>query len=128
MERRTIKFNGEEIYLKVGRYKENNRLAIQAYTKDESFCDVSVNLSKYDLDIDTLIAIDGDCKMSGFEEKLIEENIIDSILFKVPYNYGIYDIAFLNLDRLFEYDPEGCSKHLYSSLIKVKEEEEMEAE
>lgn len=123
MKRKTLNIDGKEIYLTITRYESNNRLAILAETKEEYYCDVTVNLPECNLDIETMVAIDSDCKNSGLEEKLIKEGIIDCVLYTMPYNFGEYDIAFMNLEKLYEYDPEGFTKNLGDKFLIVSNDE-----
>ena len=130
IKRKSLNFKGKKIFLNLTRYQSNGRLAIFSNTKDEPFCDVTINLPKLDIDsdLDMIVAINEVCKSSGLEKALMKEKIIDSIMYVQPYNYGNYDIAFLNLEKLYEYDPDGFIKHLGDKFVIVNnQEDEMEA-
>ncbi len=43
-QRKTLKFKGKEIFLEVSQYKNNGRIAILAYTEEEFYSDITINL------------------------------------------------------------------------------------
>lgn len=118
-----MRIHGEEIFLIISRYENNNRLAILAQTKEEPYCDVTINLPEINLDMDSIVAINSDCKYSGLDKELIKENIIESVLSTIQYNWGQYDIAYINIEKLYEFDPEGFEKYINKDLLKADEEE-----
>ena len=123
MKRKSLRIHGEEIFLNISRYENNNRLAILAQTKEEPYCDVTINLPEINLDMDSIVAINSDCKYSGLDKELIKENIIESVLSTIQYNWGQYDIAYINIEKLYEFDPEGFEKYINKDLLKTDEEE-----
>mgnify|MGYP000693630382 FL=1 len=44
MDRKSLKFKNEELFLEVGQYRNNGNIAIIAYTKDELYGDITINL------------------------------------------------------------------------------------
>lgn len=125
IKRKTIDYEGEQIFLNICRYENNGRLAIIATTEDEYYCDITINLPEEKLDTDMLVAIDNNCKDIGLEKKLIEEKIIDGLALVCQYNRGIYDVVWLNLENLYEYDPKGFMKELSDKMVIVDDKEEM---
>ena len=79
------------------------------------------------LETERLVAIDSLCKSIGLEKKLIDEKIIARVVANIQDNFETYDIVYLNLEKLYEYDPKGFMKELGDSML-VIEDEEMEAE
>lgn len=118
-ERKTLKFKDNELFLKVGQYRSNDNLAITAYTEEEPYGDITINLPGFFLDSDTAF-INELTKDSGLEKKLIKEGVIKEIVGTVKYNYGTYEQVIFNMKELKEYDPEGMEK--YEQLVGEEEE------
>ena len=127
IKRKSINFDGEKIYLDICRYESNNRLAIIAHTKYEPYGDITKNLPEINLETERLVAIDSLCKSIGLEKKLIDGKIIARVVANIQDNFETYDIVYLNLEKLYEYDPKGFMKELGNNML-VVEDEEMEAE
>lgn len=105
-----IKFKGDKINLVVLNYSENGRLAILAESQGEPYSDVTINLSDIELE-NNVVAINSICKSCGLEQKLIDEGIIEKIVKPIKYNYGVYDIAIINMEKLKEYDIYGLERY-----------------
>lgn len=118
-ERKTLKFKDNELFLKVGQYRSNDNLAITAYTEEEPYGAITINLPGFFLDSDTAF-INELTKDSGLEKKLIKEGVIKKIVGTVKYNYGTYEQVIFNMKKLREYDPEGMEK--YEQLVGEEEE------
>lgn len=107
---KTLNFDEEELFLHVRQYRNNGNLAIHAYTKEEPYGNITINLTGYSVDKDegfiaTIV------KDFGLEQKLIDEGIIKEIVTTVKYNMGKYDLAVFDMEKLKEYDPEGVEKY-----------------
>ena len=87
MDRKSLKFKNKELYLQVGQYKNNGNIAILAYTKDEFYGDITINLSGYSVDEDEGF-IKPINKDSGLEKILIKnkKEMIYNVVAKSSYN------------------------------------------
>ena len=121
-QRKTLKFKGENLTLQVSQYRSNGRIAILAYTEEEPYSDITINLPGFCLDANEG-AIDSLAKSCGLEKALIKKGIIKEVYGTAKYNMGTYDIVAFDLEELRKYDPEGIKK-LEESL--EQDEEEME--
>lgn len=108
--KKTLMFNEEELFLRVTKYVDNGYLAIFAYTRDELYGDLTVNLSDFSFDKNKGF-VNAITKDLGLEEKLIEEGIIKRVITTVNYNMGKYDFVEFDLEKLKEYDPEGVKQY-----------------
>lgn len=108
--KKTIKFKEKELFLQVSQYRSNGNLAILAYTEEELFGDVTINLPGYWLDEDEGF-INALTKDLGLEEKLIEQGIIKEITATVNYNMGKYDLAVFDMEKLKKYDLVGVMQY-----------------
>lgn len=77
--RKTITFDGEKLFLDVSSYRNNGRLAVIAYTEDELYSDITINLSNLYVSEDRAFISD-DAKSCGLEEKLVKLGIIKYVL------------------------------------------------
>ena len=118
---KTLKFKGDKLYLQVSQYRNNGNLAILAYTEEEPYGDITINLPGYSVDEDEGF-INSITKDSGLEQQLIKEGIIEEVITTVKYNMGEYDLVAFDMKKLKEYDPKGIEE--YENLI--EDEEEME--
>ena len=69
-ERKKLKFKDNNLFIQVEQYQNNGNLAILAYTEDELYGDITINLPGYSIDEDEGI-INAITKDSGLEHKLI---------------------------------------------------------
>ena len=120
-ERKKLKVKDNNLFIQVEQYQNNGNLAILAYTEDELYGDITINLPGYSIDEDEGI-INAITKDSGLEQKLIEEGIIKEVITTVKYNMGKYDFVVFDMEKLKEYDPKGIEKYQQS----FEEEEELE--
>lgn len=120
-EKKTLKFKEDELFLEVTQYRSNGNLALLAYTKEELYGDITINLPGFSVDEDEGI-INSITKDSGLEQKLIEKGIIKEVITEVKYNMGRYDFVVFDMEKLKEYDPIGMKKYQES----IEEEEEIE--
>lgn len=117
--KKTLKFGKEELFLQISYYKDNRNLAILAYTVEEPFGRITINLSNHRLHHNEGF-IDALTKKSGLEKKLIEKGIIKKITGTVKYNMGKYDLAVFDMEKLNEYDPKGIDE--YKKSLESQEE------
>ena len=120
-ERKSLKFKDNNLFIQVTQYRSNGNLAILAYTDEEPYGDITINLPGYSIDEDEGI-INAITKDSGLEQKLIDEGIIKEIITTVNYNMGKYDFVVFDMEKLKEYDPKGMEKYQQS----FEDEEELE--
>ena len=110
MDRKSLKFKNEELFLEVGQYRNNGNIAIIAYTKDDLYGDITINLSGYSIDENEGF-IQPINKDSGLENTLIKKGIIKEVIATVNYNMGMYDMVAFDVEKLKEYDPLGVAKY-----------------
>ena len=109
--KKVLKFKDNELFLQVSQYRNNGNLAILAYTREEPYGDITINLSGFSVDKGEGF-IDALTKDSGLEEKLIKEGIIKEVMTTVNYNMGKYDFVVFDTEKLKEYDPVGMEQYL----------------
>ena len=119
MKEKTLKFKENELFLRVGQYKNTGNIAILAYVKEELYGDITINLSGFSIDKGEGF-INAITKDSGLEKKLIKEGIIEEVITTVNHNKGRYDMVVFNIEKLKEYDPTGVQK--YNEIIENEEE------
>ncbi len=108
--KKVLKFKEEELFLEVSQYRNNGNLAILAYTKEEPYGNITINLSGFSVDKGEGF-IDALTKDSGLEKKLIKEGIIKEVMTTVNYNMGKYDFVIFDMEKLKEYDPVGVKEY-----------------
>ena len=119
--RKTLRFKGEKLFLEVAQYQSNMNLAITAYTEEEPYGDITINLPGMCVYEDEGF-INSYTKSGGLEKALIDKGIIKEVQSTCKYNYGEYDLVTFDLEKLKEYDPEGVEK--YQEFIGEEEIEE----
>lgn len=110
MKKKTLKFGEEELFLQVTQYRNNGNIAILAYTEEEPYGDITINLLGFSIDEDEGF-INSITKDSGLEQELIKAGIIKEVITTVKYNMGRYDMVIFNIEKLKEYDPIGVEKY-----------------
>ncbi len=120
IQRKTLKFKDENLFLEVSQYRNNGRIAILAYTEEEPYSDITINLpgmciEEYEGAINSL------AKSCGLEKVLIKKGIIKEVYGTVKYNMGTYDIVAFNVEELKKYDPKGIKE--YEEMLQQDEEE-----
>ena len=119
--RKTLNFDGDKLFLEVSQYRSNMNLAIVAYTEEEPYGDITINLPGMWLE-DNEGFINSYNKSGGLEKEIIEKGIIKEVQGTRKYNYGEYDLVTFDLEKLKEYDPDGVEK--YEQYIGEEVEEE----
>lgn len=118
--RATLQYDEETLFLEVGAYCDNNRLAILCYTQDgELYSDVTINLPEYPIAGNKTAFINGDLN-TEFVDLLKNKEIIQSSYGMVPYNMGQYECVTFSLDKLKEYDSKGTNEYIDSFPKKEK--------
>ena len=103
-------YKGDNLYLTIASYQNDNRIYIGVETEDELYADVTINLSDMYLLDDDYIFVNDD--MSKYLRNFLEEkNIIGEIYTTIQYNMGRYDMAKVDFDILKEYDPNGFKEY-----------------
>ena len=106
--------SNNEYYLNVLRYSCNNRLYIGISNQaDDLISDITINLPDVKIKSNNQIFLSGDV-LDEIKFKLIEKGIISEISDTQKYNMGEYQIAYVNLDILKEYDSSGVEEFLNS--------------
>ena len=103
-------YKGDNLYLTIASYQNNNRIYIGVETEDELYADVTINLSDMYLLDDDYIFVNDDMS-KDLRNFLEEKNIIGEIYMTIQYNMGRYDMAKVDFDILKEYDPNGFNEY-----------------
>jgi hypothetical protein len=103
-------FKGDNLYLKIASYQNNNRIYIGVETEEELYADVTINLSDMMLLDDDYIFVNSDMTRD-LRNFLEEKQIIGETFTTIQYNMGRYDIAKVDFDILKEYDPKGFNEY-----------------
>lgn len=112
-------FNGEKLYLTVGRYRNNNSMYLGLITEDgESYSDITINIS--DTKIKDNIAYLTNDMSKELKDFLREKELISEPILFMKHNLGEYEMVYVDLNKVKEYDSEG-----YKTYIK-QEDKDME--
>lgn len=99
-------YNGENLYLTIASYRNNNRIYLAVETEEDLYADITINLSDMMIPDDNYIFVNDD--MTKELRTFLEKNkIIGETIEKYQYNMGRYDMVEVDFDLLKEYDPEG---------------------
>lgn len=99
-----IKYRGEDLYLSISNYQNNGRLYMGLETADEDYyADITINLSDIPEIGDMAVFLNGDIS-TELKKALRDADLISNPIQQMPYNYGMYDIVFVNRNKLKEYD------------------------
>ena len=110
-------FKGNNLYLAIASYQNNNRIYIGVETEEEMYADVTINLSDKILPDDNYIFVSNDMTRE-LRSFLKEKEIIGETLTTIPYNMGRYDMVKVNFDILKEYDYKGFDE--FSKSLKLE--------
>ena len=103
-------YKGDNLYLTIASYQNNNRIYIGVETEEELYADVTINLSDMYLLDDDYIFVNGDMT-KDLRNFLEEKNIIGETFTTIQYNMGRYDMAKVDFNVLKEYDPKGFKEY-----------------
>ena len=128
-----IKYNGIDLYLVVAGYLNNGRLYLGLEDQDgENEVDITINLDDIPEIGDMVVFLNGDIS-DDLKIKLRDAGLISNPIQQMPYNYGIYDVVFVNRNKLKEFDEKGYEKYEeyrkkknISSVKKDKKSKDME--
>lgn len=102
-------YKGDNLYLTIASYQNNNRIYIGVETEKELYADVTINLSDMMPLDDDYIFVNGDMT-KDLRNFLEEKQIIGETFTTIQYNMGRYDMAKVDFDILKEYDPKGFNE------------------
>ena len=102
-------YKGDNLYLTIASYQNNNRIYIGVETEEELYADVTINLSDMMLLDDDYIFVNGDMTRD-LRNFLEEKEIIGETFTTIQYNMSRYDMAKVDFDILKEYDPKGFNE------------------
>ena len=103
-------YKGDNLYLTIASYQNNNRIYIGVETEEELYADVTINLSDMYLLDDDYIFVNGDMT-KDLRNFLEEKNIIGETFTTIQYNMGRYDMAKVDFKILKEYDSKGFKEY-----------------
>jgi hypothetical protein len=83
-------------------YRNNGRLAIFLYEDGEPYATLTINLSDRLIEDDNIVFINSDVSHELVDQ--LEDAHVLTQLDVVPYNYGRYIKAYINLDELSKYE------------------------
>lgn len=106
-----IKFKNQMYNIQIKYYQNNNRLCLRLMDDYELEMNITVNLSSLPSNNNEYIYISDYCKLSGFEEVLIENGLIEKVG-SINCNYEVLDLVKVDLIKIQEYDPEGYKEYL----------------
>ena len=103
-------YKGDNLYLTIASYQNNNRIYIGVETEDELYADVTINLSDMYLLNNDYIFVNDDMS-KDLRNFLEEKNIIGETFTTIQYNMGRYDMAKVDFNILKEYDSKGFNEY-----------------
>lgn len=104
-------FNGEKLYLTVGRYRNNNSMYLGLDTdKGESYSDITINIS--DKKINDNIAYLTNDMSKELKDFLREKELISEPILFMKHNLGEYEMVYVDLNKVKEYDSKGYEDSL----------------
>ena len=103
-------YKGDNLYLTIASYQNNNRIYIGVETEEELYADVTINLSDMYLLDDDYIFVNGDMT-KDLRNFLEEKNIIGETFTTIQYNMVRYDMAKVDFNILKEYDLKGFKEY-----------------
>lgn len=96
-------FDGNKLYLTVGRYRNNNSMYLGLDKKDgENYCDITINIS--DKKINDNIAYLSNDMSKELKDFLREKKLISEPILFMKHNYGEYEMVYVDLDKVKEYN------------------------
>ncbi len=112
VQRKSIKYDGEDLYIQVDNYWINNCLYVGVFTDNgEPYADVTVNLGNRPSMDPKFAYLSGDIS-SELTEVLKKNKVFKDLNHPVSVNFGVYRMIELNIDTLRKFDPKGLEKAL----------------
>jgi len=99
-------FKGDNLYLTVASYQNNKRIYVGVDTEEESYADLTINLTDLMIPDEDYIFVNGDMTRD-LRNFLEEKGIISESIETYQYNMGKYDMVQVDFDLLKQYDPDG---------------------
>ena len=84
-------FNNEELYLRISKYRNNNRIYIGIETKDEPYADLTINLPDMMISSREYVFVSGDIS-EELKDFLKEKGLILDTFGTYQYNYAQGDV------------------------------------
>ncbi len=103
-------YKGDNLYLTIASYQNNNRIYIGVETEEELYADITINLPDMYLLDDDYIFVNGDMT-KDLRNFLEEKNIIGETFTTIQYNMGRYDMAKVDFNILKDYDHKGFKEY-----------------
>ena len=97
-------FDGDELYLRISKYRNNNRIYIGIETKEEPYADLTINLPDMMIPSREYVFVSGDIS-EELKDFLKEKGLILDTFGTYQYNYGRYDMVEINFEKLKELNP-----------------------
>ena len=89
-------FNNEELYLRISKYRNNNRIYIGIETKDEPYADLIINLPDMMIPSREYVFVSGDIS-EELKDFLKEKGLILDTFGTYQYNYAQGDVPLCNV-------------------------------
>jgi hypothetical protein len=99
-------FKGDNLYLTVASYQNNKRIYVGVDTEEESYADLTINLTDLMIPDEDYIFVNGDMTRD-LRNFLEEKGIISEPIETYQYNMGKYDMVQVDFDLLKQYDSDG---------------------
>lgn len=109
-------FNNEELYLRISKYRNNNRIYIGLETKEEPYADLTINLPDMMIPSREFVFISGDIS-NDLKDFLKEKGLILETFGTYQYNYGRYDMVEINFEKLKELNPQEFKSNFRSRSV-----------
>lgn len=104
-------YNEEKLYLTVGRYRNNNSLYLGLENGlGESYSDITINIS--DNKISDNIAYLTNDMSKELKDFLRKKKLISEPVLFMTHNLGEYEMVYVDLNKVKEYDSEGYNNSL----------------
>ncbi len=106
-------FNNEELYLRISKYRNNNRIYIGIETKEEPYADLTINLPDMMIPSREYVFVSGDIS-EELKDFLKEKGLILDTFGTYHYNYGRYDMVEISFEKLKELNPKEFKENFRS--------------
>lgn len=104
-------YKHEKLFLNVGRYRNNNSLYLGLTTSNgEPFSDITINISDQKLS-DNIAYLTNDMSKE-LKVFLREKGLISEPVIFMKHNLGEYEMVYVDLNKIKEYDPKGYEDSL----------------
>lgn len=118
-----IKIGNKKFEIKVAQYTDNDRLYLGLYDKNGWYNDITINLPNAPELTNRQIFLSNNLSKEE-KEALVNEGVITETMAYAPYNMSSYDVAFVDFNKLLEYDRSATEGFLKNRGIELNKEEE----